>query len=362
MVTKESIEEQLKEIHYNYHGWGRTEINELPAVIMPDEKIFECVNGIYEGGFALLVATNFRVLLIDKKPLNYLTVEDLRFDMISEIDYSHRLLGARISISTGSKNLRFLSYNQPRLRKLVTHVQNTMAEIKKRQSEHEEGQKTHLEQINQQLQAYLLAQHQQQQKIQQQLEKSVQQPSDVQPVKPTPELADYLYAQSLLAQYNDNRGTNSPPVEIPPAPAETAVAPAVTAPEVVPTSNDVLAASDARAADLYKEGMNEVFGHVNTQASQPASAAQQPSQQVSAPPLPTPVQQQSQQALSPLYMTAQAVQHALEINPLRIAHSKLPLAMRNKKFGRPSFHAHSQASAIQEDAPGAPSEIAPVHS
>ena len=101
MVTMEAVEQQLKKIHFNYFGWGRTEVRELPNIILPDETIFECANGLYEGGFALLVATNFRLLLVDKKPMNYLTVEDLRFDMINEIDYSHRLLGARISISTG---------------------------------------------------------------------------------------------------------------------------------------------------------------------------------------------------------------------------------------------------------------------
>ena len=145
MVTMHSVEEQLKEIGFNHLAWGRTETKELPNILLADEKIFECVNGIYEGGFALLVATNFRVLLIDKKPMNYLTVEDLRFDMINEMDYSHRLLGARISISTGSKNLKFTSYNQPRLRKLITHVQHCMADSKKQESVHQEDQNQHLE-------------------------------------------------------------------------------------------------------------------------------------------------------------------------------------------------------------------------
>lgn len=96
MVSSESVQQQLRDINFNVHGWGRTEAKELPHIMIADEEIYEVVNGIYEGGFALLVATNFRMLLIDKKPLNYLTVEDLRFDMISEIDYAHRLLGARI--------------------------------------------------------------------------------------------------------------------------------------------------------------------------------------------------------------------------------------------------------------------------
>ncbi len=297
MVTRESVEEQLKKIGVNYHGWGRTEMGELPHVILPDEEIFECVNGFYEGGFALLVATNFRMLLIDKKPVRYLTVEDLRFDMISEIDYSRRLLAAQISISTGSKNLRFISTNQPRLRKLINHVQHCMAENKKIQMEHGEDQKQHLEQINQQLQTYLLAQHQQQQKMQEYLENNSQKPIDIEPVRPDPRLSDYLYAQSLLAEHQ--RVTGASPDE------------------------------------LYKEGVQEVFGRRPLPQNQPT--------QIQQPPQPAqPAQAEQPQPQSAFY-------HALEVNPLSVAYSKLPLAMRNKKFGRPSFHAHSQEPQIQPE-------------
>src|SRR4051794_14318140 len=114
MVSKKEVEKQLKNLGFKIHGWGQGEVNELYNIILPGEEIYEVVNGIYEGGFALLLATDVRVLLVDKKPLNYLTVEDMRFDMITEIDYSHRLLGANINISAGDKHLKFRSYNQPR--------------------------------------------------------------------------------------------------------------------------------------------------------------------------------------------------------------------------------------------------------
>lgn len=326
MVTRETVEGQLKKIDFKYTGWGRTEVRELPAIILPDEEIFECVNGIYEGGFALLVATNFRVLLVDKKPLKYLTVEDLRFDMINEIDYSHRLLGARISISTGSKNLRFLSYNQDRLRKLIGHVQHCMAATKKKQSEHEEDQKLHLEQINQQLQAYLLAQHQQQQELRDQLVKNSNQPVEIQPVQPDPRLADYLYAQSLLAKHQTAFQEAHPQADSQPV-ARIAEAP--------PTMN---ALTPDRTTDLYNEGVQEIFGKQDATDNVPPPTYEQPAQGQS----------------SPLQFTSNAIHHALEINPITVAFSKLPMALRNRKFGRPSFHDHSQANGDEEEAMSAP--------
>jgi hypothetical protein len=253
--------------------------------------------------------------LIDKKPLNFLSVEDLRFDMISEIDYGHRLIGAQISISTGSKNLRFRSFNQPRLRHLISRVQHCMAETKKRANEHQEDQKTHLENINIQLQAYLQAQHEQRAELERQLAEARAHggapPPVPAPVKPSSELADYLFAQSLLQQHQTEQPGSVP------------------APAPSPLVTTVLQNNDA--ADLYDAARQEVFGK-NVVATEPVT------------PVPTDVMEMA--PTHPIVQSALAnvKQLGLEVNPLRIAYSRLPMAMRNRKFGRPSFHAHSQAT------------------
>jgi hypothetical protein len=333
MVSKKSIEQQLKRIHFNHLSWGRSEVRELPGIILPDEVILECVNGMYEGGFALLVATDTRVLLVDKKPLNYLTVEDLRFDMISEIDYSHRLFGARINISTGSKTLTFTSYNQPRLRKLIGFIQHHMADLKKVQNNHQQDQKQHLEQINQQLQAYLIAQHKQQETLMQQLDKQSDAASVTinvpDPIKPSPELADYLFAQRLLQEQGPLAQAAPLVIEAAPQPELLASPPQpqlIEAEIVQPAATSPVQEMNPLLADLYAEGMQEIFGR-----SAPAAIA--PIQ----PPVSVP-----QPTMTPQQHSA----NVLEINPMKIAYSKLPMALRNRKFGRPSFHAHSQSQAI----------------
>jgi hypothetical protein len=96
---------------------------------MPDEIIAGCVNGRYEGGFALLVVTNFRLLLIDRKPF-FLTLEDLRFDMIAEMDYSSRLLDSTVHIRTPNRKLRFTSWSQVRLRKILNYTQQRVMDIR----------------------------------------------------------------------------------------------------------------------------------------------------------------------------------------------------------------------------------------
>lgn len=334
MVDVKSVRAQLKRIDFNVGAWGQAEIRELPNILHPDETIYECVNGIYDGGFALLVSTDMRVLLIDKKPLNYLTVEDLRFDMINEIDYSHRLFGAKITISAGNKTLNFRSYNQQRLRKLIGHVQDRMSELKREASDHQENQKQHLAQINQQLQAYLLAQHQQLLRLQHQGQAA---PSNTEMPKPSPELSDYLFAQSLLTQFGG---------DLPALPSEP---PAATASQASQAAGDdqqaaqpqpvAVAAKPEPAVDsndLWSEGYQEVFGNKAVRSPEPAKQEEEPS------PLASYLELPDASQAGKVDLGALAAK-SLEVNPLKVASAKLPMMMRNRKFGRPSLHAHSQA-------------------
>ena len=133
MVTLEEIEGQLKRIGATFRFWGHPEIVELTHILIPGEQIQSCLNGKWEGGFAVLCATDQRLLLIDKKPM-YLTMEDLRYDMISEVDYGHRLLNATIRICTPNKTLAFTAYNHTRLRQLTNYVQQRIMELRQQHS------------------------------------------------------------------------------------------------------------------------------------------------------------------------------------------------------------------------------------
>ena len=129
MVSRESVERQLKRIGCYSHWWCRAERHELANILLPEETIAQCVNGRYEGGFAILCVTDHRLLLVDRKPM-FLTLEDLRFDMISEIDFSARLLDSSVHILTPTHKLRFIAWNQDRLRRLVNYTQQRVMEIR----------------------------------------------------------------------------------------------------------------------------------------------------------------------------------------------------------------------------------------
>lgn len=129
MVNLKEVDRQLKNIGYNFHFMWRAERRELCNVLTPEESIKHCANGQYEGGLALLCVTDQRILLIDRKPL-YLTLEDVRFDMVTEVDYRHRLLNAAIHVTTPNRTLVFVGWNHAVLRNLMNYTQRRIMEFR----------------------------------------------------------------------------------------------------------------------------------------------------------------------------------------------------------------------------------------
>jgi len=149
MVSLKTVESQLKRAGSTFQMWGRAEVRELCNVLMENEEIQACLNGHYEGGFAMLCSTNQRILLVDKKPM-FLTLEDLRYDMISEIQFSHRLLDATVKIFTPTTSLAFTSWNRAHLRKLVMGAQQHVMAMRQYQQQINSMQHQQLQQQFQQ--------------------------------------------------------------------------------------------------------------------------------------------------------------------------------------------------------------------
>ena len=111
-------------------------------------------------------------------------------------------------------------------------------------------------------------------------------------------------AQRLLAEHNARNG----PIDIPMPPSTTQIPEA----EIVPIS--FAEPVSPQVVEMHQEGLREVFGK-------------------RLPGIPV--------------LPSVNLNNNGEINALKVAVAKLPLALRNRRFGRPSFHAHSQAEALR---------------
>lgn len=129
MVQLEQVQAALKQVGMRNRFWGRWEMRELQHILTPDESVIGAVNGRYEGGFAMLVATDRRLLLIDKKPM-FMNMEDIRYDMISQVEFCARLVDATVSVQTINNMLRFTSIRQNHLRRLTSFMQERVMELR----------------------------------------------------------------------------------------------------------------------------------------------------------------------------------------------------------------------------------------
>ncbi len=139
MIHPDEVKKQIAEIGAHSLMWGRAELRELPKILFEGERLRHALNGRYEGGFALLCATSHRVLLIDKKPF-FLTLEDTRYDMISDVQFNHRLLNASIWIGTVHKKMTFMAYNHTKLRNLTSFIQEQVMATRQQLTQQPEPQ------------------------------------------------------------------------------------------------------------------------------------------------------------------------------------------------------------------------------
>ncbi len=100
MPSLDEIKSQIKGIGGLDSFLGRREIKELPNVIWHDERVENIVQGSYNNGLGILIATNKRLVFVDKGMFFGLKVEDFPYDKISSIQYETGLLLGSITIFT----------------------------------------------------------------------------------------------------------------------------------------------------------------------------------------------------------------------------------------------------------------------
>ena len=107
--------------------FSQRQLAEIPKMILPDEEVLSVISGFYTAGSAILCITSKRILLIDKKLIR-LNFEDIRFESISEVNYSHQMFVANLKLYYTGRVLDFKTWYKDELRELAQYVQDKMFE------------------------------------------------------------------------------------------------------------------------------------------------------------------------------------------------------------------------------------------
>lgn len=106
--------------------FGRREYKLAKSRLLEDEYIKDTVYGSYQGGKGLLVVTNKRVMVVDKRPF-FDYVEEAPHNLIDHLDYVSAPIGSTLTIRLNKTFFRFRSYNEAKMRNTYGVLQFELA-------------------------------------------------------------------------------------------------------------------------------------------------------------------------------------------------------------------------------------------
>ena len=130
MPTYEQIQTQIQHLDNVSKFLGKRELKELPSILWEDEVVERIVQGLYGKGNGILVATNKRLVFVDKGLIVGLRVEDFPYDKISSIQYETGLLFGKLIIFTSGNRATIEQVDKKQCRDFGDYVRARITQVK----------------------------------------------------------------------------------------------------------------------------------------------------------------------------------------------------------------------------------------
>src|ERR1017187_2658411 len=104
------IKDELIKVGVSSYGLSKMSSHYLPQIIHEDEHIKGCVYGRGIHGRAMLVATDKRVIYLDRKPM-YTSTDELTYDVVGGVRRETQALFSAVELHTrlGNYSLRYVN-------------------------------------------------------------------------------------------------------------------------------------------------------------------------------------------------------------------------------------------------------------
>ena len=124
LSKEESINAALRRIDGYSRFLSRGEIKELPFILWEDELPEMLAEGSYHDGRGLLVATDRRLIFIDKGLFGQLKVEDFGYDRITSIESKTGLMSGSIVIYASGNREQIDAVAKQNVNSLASYIRN----------------------------------------------------------------------------------------------------------------------------------------------------------------------------------------------------------------------------------------------
>lgn len=119
---EERVKQELQKLGVSRYALWRAESRHLPSIIHKDELIGGVVYGKHVDNFAMLVATDRRIIFLDKRPL-FVNVDEITYDVVSGISFSHAGIGSTVTLHTRIKDYPIRTFNQRCAKVLIDFIE-----------------------------------------------------------------------------------------------------------------------------------------------------------------------------------------------------------------------------------------------
>ena len=124
-VSKEllnQVKEELRQRGASSYNMWLPETRYLPHILHKDEHIMGSVFGKYKDGRGAMIATDQRVLIVNKKP-GFFHCDELTFMIVGGITYTRGRLFGFVTLHTRLGDFSFRTFNMKNAANLVDYIE-----------------------------------------------------------------------------------------------------------------------------------------------------------------------------------------------------------------------------------------------
>ncbi len=123
LTHSQRIKNDLHRLGVSPYAMWRSESRFLPHIIRPDEQLGGIVYGHCKEGFAMLIATDRRVVFLDKKPL-FINQDEFNYFAITGVTFSQAGPGCKVTLHTRIKDYELQTFNEVCARNFVQYIES----------------------------------------------------------------------------------------------------------------------------------------------------------------------------------------------------------------------------------------------
>lgn len=121
------IVHEMRQAGVTQRGIQSAEGRYLPFIIHPEEHIGAIVYGRSNGDFVMMIATNRRVIFLDKKPM-FANMDELTYDVVSGVKCNDLGFFSGVTLHTRIQDYKVNWVNEHCARQFVRYIENRRLE------------------------------------------------------------------------------------------------------------------------------------------------------------------------------------------------------------------------------------------